>query len=74
MNLFVGANAADDLGGLFGIGTTVGKQIGCTQHGLCGGEADLGAELDDQQVHQERDEALDCSRDFGHSAGRRIGT
>ena len=33
---------------------------------LCRGEADLGAELDDQQVIEERHHAFDCGGEFRH--------
>ena len=47
MNLFIGANAADELRCFFGFCASVGKQVGRTQQCLRIGETDLGAELVD---------------------------
>ena len=40
---------------------------------LRGGEPDLGAELDDEQVHQQRQQPLDLGGQLGHEPAARLG-
>ena len=65
VDLFVDTDALDDLGGEIGLGPPIDEHVGAAEHGLGLGEADLGAELDDQQVGDEGEEGLDLGSDLG---------
>jgi len=64
----VRADALDDLRGLFGFRSALGEQGGRPKGRLGGGETDLGAELDEQQVHQEAERQLEGHINFRHVA------
>jgi hypothetical protein len=70
----VGADALDDQRRRFGLLAPVGEQIGSAQDGLGAREPDLGAELDHQQVHQERQHALVLGRNLRHHPLAGVGT
>lgn len=66
VDLLVGADAADDLRCLLGLRAPAREEVGRAQNGLRVGEPQLGTELDDEQVHQQRQQTLHLGGDLRH--------
>ena len=69
MDVLVGTDPLDDLRRFLGLRDAIAEQAGRAQDRLAGAEPDLGAELDDQEVHQQREHALDLRRQLRHEPG-----
>ena len=65
---FVGANPLHQFGCEFGLGTAVGEQSRRSEGFLGGGEANFGAKLDEQQVHQKAQRHLKGHFELRHVA------
>ncbi len=69
MDQLVGADALDDLGRQLGAVAGLQEHVRRSQDRLGFGEAEFGTELDDEQVREQGDQALDLGRELGHVPG-----